>query len=217
MRRCQGEGKRGDTLSEVLSSSCTASAPTARTCRRSARRFSRSCRTRASSRPTRRNPSTPPHRGGNGSASLALATPMRTSGSRRRAPASITSWRARSSGGVCRQARSRRPVRLLARGDPVARRAPSRALSSRAVVAASGRLATTPGPKPAVATPVLLLHGDRDQVVPPAETVRAKEALSQAGFSVEAHVYPGLGHSISPEGLATAGRFLAKHLPGAAG
>ncbi len=86
-----------------------------------------------------------------------------------------------------------------------------------AVVAASGRLATMPGPKPAVTTSVLLLHGDRDQVVPPAETVRAKEALSQAGFSVEAHLYPGLGHSISPEGLATAGRFLAKHLPGATG
>lgn len=86
-----------------------------------------------------------------------------------------------------------------------------------AVVAASGRLATAPGPKPAIKTPVLLLHGDRDEVIPAAETLRAKRVLEQTGFSVEAHVYPGLGHSISPEGLAATARFLAKHLPGATG
>ena len=81
-----------------------------------------------------------------------------------------------------------------------------------AVVAASGRLAIPPGPNSATATPVLLLHGEADDVVPAEETRRAKPLLERAGFSVEAHLYPGLGHSLSPEGLAAAGAFLKQRL-----
>lgn len=81
-----------------------------------------------------------------------------------------------------------------------------------AVVAASGRLAMAPGPKAAVATPILLLHGEADDVVPAEEARLAKPVLERAGFSVEAHFYPGLGHSISPEGLAAAGAFLKRRL-----
>ncbi len=81
-----------------------------------------------------------------------------------------------------------------------------------AVVAASGRLVTPIGPKPASATPVLVLHGERDEVISAAEAPRAKRILEDAGFAVEAHVYSGLGHSISPEGLAAAGAFLARRL-----
>ncbi len=81
-----------------------------------------------------------------------------------------------------------------------------------AVVAASGRLVTPVGPKAAVSTPVLILHGERDEVISAAEAGRAKRALAGAGFSVEAHVYPGVGHSVSPEGLEAAGRFLASRL-----
>ena len=81
-----------------------------------------------------------------------------------------------------------------------------------AVVAASGRLVTPVGPKAAVSTPVLILHGERDEVIAAAEAGRAKRALETAGFEVEAHVYPGLGHSVSPRGVETAGRFLARRL-----
>ena len=81
-----------------------------------------------------------------------------------------------------------------------------------AIVAASGRLASPIGPKPALATPILILHGDRDEVIPAAEGVEAQHALEGAGFSAEAHVYPGLGHGLSPEGLRTAGAFLAARL-----
>jgi len=42
--------------------------------------------------------------------------------------------------------------------------------------------------------------------------VRAKRVLEGAGFAVEAHVYPGLGHSVSLEGLQTAGAFLSRRL-----
>ncbi|MBV9289746.1 MAG: dienelactone hydrolase family protein [Hyphomicrobiales bacterium] len=86
-----------------------------------------------------------------------------------------------------------------------------------AVVAASGRLVLAPGPKAAKATPVLLLHGDRDDVVPAAETPRAERLLKAAGFAVEAHVHPGLGHSVSYEGLQAAGKFLARLLGRPAG
>ncbi len=81
-----------------------------------------------------------------------------------------------------------------------------------AVVAASGRLVTPVGPKAAMATPVLILHGERDEVIAAAEAGRAERALEAAGFTVEAHVYPGLGHSLSPRGLEAAGRFLAQKL-----
>jgi phospholipase/carboxylesterase len=81
-----------------------------------------------------------------------------------------------------------------------------------AVVAASGRLASPVGPKPCSAAPVLILHGERDDVIPVAEAGAAKRVLEGAGFSVESHIYPGLGHSVSPEGLAAASAFLARTL-----
>ena len=83
-----------------------------------------------------------------------------------------------------------------------------------AVVAASGRLALPPGPTAASGTPVLLLHGERDDVAPAQETVRAEHVLKNAGFEVEARIHPSLGHSVSPQGVQAAGRFLAAKLPG---
>ena len=55
-----------------------------------------------------------------------------------------------------------------------------------AVVAASGRLALPLGPTAAIKTPVLLLHGERDDVVPVEETLRATRILKNAGFEVDA-------------------------------
>ncbi len=81
-----------------------------------------------------------------------------------------------------------------------------------AVVAASGRLASPIGAEPAKATPVLILHGERDEVIPVAEAGRAEQALAGAGFSVETRLYPSLGHSLSPDGLQAAGAFLQKAL-----
>jgi phospholipase/carboxylesterase len=81
-----------------------------------------------------------------------------------------------------------------------------------AVVAASGRLALPPGPMAASKTPVLLLHGERDDAVPVQETVQANRLLENAGFTVEMRLYPELGHAISPEGLQAAGAFLAAKL-----
>lgn len=60
-----------------------------------------------------------------------------------------------------------------------------------------------------VAPPVMLIHGDRDELIPVQALHQARETLAAAGLVVEWHVRPGLGHGIDPEGLALGGAFLA--------
>lgn len=60
--------------------------------------------------------------------------------------------------------------------------------------------------------PVLLAHGDADEVVPPASLPEAAAGLEAAGFAVEAYSLPGLGHGISEDGLRLALRFLRQKL-----
>lgn len=62
--------------------------------------------------------------------------------------------------------------------------------------------------------PILLVHGAADDVVPADSTEMAARDLTAAGFEVEAHIRPGLGHGIDPEGLALGGAFLAARLGG---
>lgn len=64
------------------------------------------------------------------------------------------------------------------------------------------------------APPVLLIHGDADEIVPVAALPAAVAALQAAGIAVEWSVRPGLGHGLDPEGIAAGGRFLAAHLAG---
>ena len=56
--------------------------------------------------------------------------------------------------------------------------------------------------------PVCLVHGDMDSVVDPALSAEAAEALRKAGFEVSYHVDHGVGHGISPDGLAFASAFI---------
>lgn len=60
--------------------------------------------------------------------------------------------------------------------------------------------------------PILLVHGAQDEVVPAHSTSAAARDLTAADFEVEAHIRPGLGHGIDPEGLALGGDFLAARL-----
>ncbi len=60
--------------------------------------------------------------------------------------------------------------------------------------------------------PVLLMHGDQDEVVSPAALPMAEAALTRYGVPVQAMVRPGLGHGIDPEGAVVARQFLAQHL-----
>lgn len=61
--------------------------------------------------------------------------------------------------------------------------------------------------------PVLLVHGDLDDVVPPQSLPQAAEALQNAGFTdVYAHIMKGTGHGIAPDGLSVALAFMRDKL-----
>jgi phospholipase/carboxylesterase len=61
--------------------------------------------------------------------------------------------------------------------------------------------------------PILLVHGDADDVVPPKSLPEAAEALQAAGWKdVYAHVMRGTGHGIAPDGLEVALAFMADKL-----
>src|SRR4051812_32578378 len=82
-----------------------------------------------------------------------------------------------------------------------------------AIVGFSGMLASPPQanngkPPPGDIPPILLTHGDSDQVIPPQALFMAALALGEAGACVQWHLAPGMGHGIDPEGLAIAGNFL---------
>jgi phospholipase/carboxylesterase len=93
--------------------------------------------------------------------------------------------------------------------------APRRAEAFAGVVGFSGRLL---GPEAladevVVRPPVLLIHGDQDDVVPPQSLPEAAEALQNAGWEeVYAHVMKGTGHGIAPDGLSVALAFMRDKL-----
>jgi len=58
--------------------------------------------------------------------------------------------------------------------------------------------------------PVLLVHGDRDELIPAQALFQAAQGLAALGLSVEWHLSPGIGHGIDPEGLRHGGEFLAR-------
>ncbi len=62
--------------------------------------------------------------------------------------------------------------------------------------------------------PILLIHGDADEMVPVADLSKAADTLVAAGFETYAHVCKGLGHGIDNEGLSLALQFLRDRLPG---
>jgi len=92
---------------------------------------------------------------------------------------------------------------LVLRDEPVA-----------GIVACSGRVldpesfAGTVRARP----PVLLMHGDQDEVVPPGHFNEAGQVLEAAGFEVYGHVMQGTGHGIAPDGLSVALTFMADKL-----
>ena len=65
-------------------------------------------------------------------------------------------------------------------------------------------------PKENLCTPILLIHGDNDQVVPMEMTNIAYKSLEGLGFKVEKYFSKGLGHGISLDGLTEATKFLKK-------
>ena len=89
--------------------------------------------------------------------------------------------------------------------------APRREDEVAGVVGFSGRLLEPEllGDEAVSKPPVLLVHGDQDDVVPPESLPAAAEALQGAGWKeVYAHIQKGTAHGIAPDGLQVALAFL---------
>ena len=86
-----------------------------------------------------------------------------------------------------------------------------RAVAPAAVVAYSGLLA---GPERLgeikTRPPVLLVHGEADDLIPVEALHLAREQLAGAGLAVEWHVRPGLAHGIDAAGERLGGGFIAQ-------
>jgi phospholipase/carboxylesterase len=60
--------------------------------------------------------------------------------------------------------------------------------------------------------PVLLVHGDQDELIPVQALMHAAQGLSSLEVPVEWHVSPGIGHGIDQEGLRHGGEFIARRI-----
>jgi phospholipase/carboxylesterase len=86
-----------------------------------------------------------------------------------------------------------------------------------AIVGYSGLFVLPEGVKPETIAseikarpPVLLLHGDRDDLIPPQALFLSSQYLAAVEIPTEWHMAVGLGHGIDQEGLRHGGEFLAR-------
>ncbi len=94
--------------------------------------------------------------------------------------------------------------------------APRRDVALAGIVGFSGRLLQPERLEAELVSrpPVLLVHGDADDVVPIESLSDAADALDAAGFEVYAHVSKGTAHGIAHDGLSLGLSFLRDKLPG---
>lgn len=92
--------------------------------------------------------------------------------------------------------------------------APRRADPFAAVVGFSGSLMLPDALRDEVVSrpPVMLLHGDKDEVVPPEALSKAEFALDTLGFEVYAFVMENAAHGIASDGLSVATGFIREKL-----
>ena len=98
-----------------------------------------------------------------------------------------------------------------------------RATAPFAIVGYSGLLALPAEGKPEKLAgeirsrpPVLLVHGDQDDLIPAQALFIAANGLGTLGVPVEWHLSHGIGHGIDQEGLRHGGEFLARRWAAAA-
>ena len=93
--------------------------------------------------------------------------------------------------------------------------APRRAAPVACVVGFSGRLIAPERLAGEITAkpPILLIHGDRDEMVPPSSMPEAAAVLTRVGIETYTHVSPGTAHGIAPDGLGAALGFLQDRLP----
>lgn len=88
----------------------------------------------------------------------------------------------------------------------------SRARPLAAIVAYSGVLAYLETKPVYARPPVLLVHGDKDDVVPVSCLETSENQLKKRGVPVSALICQNIGHGIDPHGLQAGGAFLRRHL-----
>jgi len=84
--------------------------------------------------------------------------------------------------------------------------APAAVLGYSGMLAAADSLADEITARP----PVLLVHGEADEIVPHGALAMAETALRDAGVAVEAVSRPGLGHGIDDDGVRRASALLGQ-------
>ena len=82
-------------------------------------------------------------------------------------------------------------------------------------IPASSCCRTRPSPTPSLGEiksrpPVLLIHGDQDDLIPAQALFQSAQALAALEVPVEWHLSEGIGHGIDQEGLRHGGEFLAR-------
>jgi phospholipase/carboxylesterase len=87
-----------------------------------------------------------------------------------------------------------------------------RRMAPRAIMAFSGALIAPASLAAELANraPVLLVHGEADDVVPATRSHDAEAALRVAGVPVESVFVPGLGHGVDETGVSTGAVFLQR-------
>lgn len=92
--------------------------------------------------------------------------------------------------------------------------APRRAVPLAAIVGYSGLLigGTTLAAEKTAVSPVLLVHGTADEVVPYAAMAVAEQGLKKAAIPVTTLTCPGTGHTIDDQGLREGLRFVKAQL-----
>jgi phospholipase/carboxylesterase len=92
-----------------------------------------------------------------------------------------------------------------------------RAVAPAAIVGFSGSFVLPQGAKTesiageiTARPPVLLVHGDGDEVIPVQALFQGAQALAALEVPVEWHLSEGIGHGIDQEGLRHGGEFLAR-------
>ncbi len=92
-----------------------------------------------------------------------------------------------------------------------------RAVAPAAIVGYSGTLSLPNDERPEETAPqvtsrppVLLVHGDSDDLIPVQALFHAAQGLATLDVPTEWHISPGIGHGIDGEGLRHGGEFLAR-------
>ena len=127
-----------------------------------------------------------------------------------------------------RAARSRRTMRTMqipvapSTGTMMALHTGLRRPALALIVGFSGVLVTPTNQEVAAAAaseitvkpPVLLVHGDQDEVIPAQALFLSAQGLGGMGLTVEWHLSQGIGHGIDGDGLRLGGAFLHKAFGG---